>query len=193
MVRKAALARGESAEAAQKLGRRRARSRSRASRRGSRRWRSQYGLTARPSLDDPSFVSTLVFDSTKPAGTPKQRFAYLFPSREAALISVRLRAGLSERERTHTIALIRQAVAMKQWRLQHGESYLVTGEPVIVADLTGKITHSIELLLVAVMLVMAGTLSLVFRPPPSPRLLPLGSRCSPPRSHSARCRSWGRR
>ena len=43
----------------------------------------QYGLTARPSLDDPKFVSTLVFDSTKPAGTPKQRFAYLFPSREA--------------------------------------------------------------------------------------------------------------
>ena len=57
----------------------------------------QYGLTARPSLDDPSFVSTLVFDSTKPAGTPKQRFAYLFPSREAALVSVRLKAGLSER------------------------------------------------------------------------------------------------
>ena len=112
-----------------------------------------------------------MFDSTKPAGTPKQRFAYLFPSRESALVSVRLKAGLTERERTHTIALIRQAVAMKQWRLQHGESYLVTGQPVIVADLTGKITHSIELLLVAVMLVMAGTLSLVFRG--RPRLLPL--------------------
>ncbi len=45
----------------------------------------QYGLTARPSIDDPNFVSTLVFDSAKPAGTPKQRFAYLFPSRNAAL------------------------------------------------------------------------------------------------------------
>ena len=61
---------------------------------------------------------------------------------------------------------------MKQWRLQHGESYLVTGQPVIVADLTGKIAHSIELLLVAVMLVMALTLSLIFRG--RPRLLPLG-------------------
>ena len=61
---------------------------------------------------------------------------------------------------------------MKQWRLQHGESYLITGQPVIVADLTGKITHSIELLLVAVMLVMALTLSLIFRG--RPRLLPLG-------------------
>jgi hydrophobe/amphiphile efflux-3 (HAE3) family protein len=116
-----------------------------------------------------------VFDSTKTAGTPKARFAYLFPNREAALISARLKAGLSERQRTRTIALIREAVAMKQWRLQHGESYLVTGEPVIVADLTGEIAHSIELLLLAVVLVMALTLSLIFRAhPPGPRLLPLG-------------------
>ena len=92
----------------------------------------QYGLTSRPSLDDHDFVSSLVFDSSKPAGTPKQRFAYLFPSRDAALVSVRMRAGLSEAQRTRTIALIRKAVAMPQWRLQHGETYLVTGEPVIV-------------------------------------------------------------
>jgi predicted RND superfamily exporter protein len=43
---------------------------------------------------------------------------------------------------------------------------------VIVADLTGSITHSIELLLVAVLLAMALTLSLIFRG--RPRLLPLG-------------------
>jgi hypothetical protein len=131
----------------------------------------QYGLRARPSLNDPSFISTLVFDSSKPAGTPKQRFAYLFPSRDAALISVRLKAGLSEGQRTHSIALIRAAVAMSQWRPQHGASYLVTGEPVIVSDLTHSITRSIELLLVAVLFVMATTLGLVFRG--RPRLLPL--------------------
>jgi hydrophobe/amphiphile efflux-3 (HAE3) family protein len=132
----------------------------------------QYGLTGRPSLSDRSFVSTLVFDSKKPAGTPKQRFAYLFPSRDAALVSVRMRAGLSESQRTHVIGLIRAAVAMSQWRLGHGESYLVTGEPVIVADLTHSITSSIELLLLAVALVMAATLSLIFTG--RPRLLPLG-------------------
>ncbi len=131
----------------------------------------QYGLTAQPSIGDRNFVSTLVFGSSKAAGTPKQRFAYLFPSRDAALVSVRLRAGLSEAQRTRTIGLIRQAVAMSQWRLSHGESYLVTGEPVIVADLTRSITHSIELLLVAVLLVMAGTLGLIFTG--RPRLLPL--------------------
>jgi hydrophobe/amphiphile efflux-3 (HAE3) family protein len=131
----------------------------------------QYGLTSQPSLNDPSFVSTLVFDSSKAAGTPKQRFAYLFPSRDSAVVSVRMKAGLSERARTRTIALIREAVRMKQWRLQHGESYLVTGEPVIVADLSNAIGRAIELLLVAVLLVMAGALGLVFSG--SPRLLPL--------------------
>ena len=172
VVRKAALARGESTEEADKLAAQASSITLARFKEGLATLALQYGLTARPSLDDPSFVSALVFDSNKPAGTPKARFAYLFPSREAALISVRLKAGLSEAERTHTIALIRQAVAMKQWRLQHGESYLITGQPVIVADLTGKITHSIELLLVAVMLVMALTLSLIFRG--RPRLLPLG-------------------
>jgi hypothetical protein len=131
----------------------------------------QYGLTSRPSLDNHSFVTSLVFDSSKPAGTPKQRFAYLFPSHDAALVSIRMRAGLSESQRTRTIALIRQAVAMPQWRLRHGESYLVTGEPVIVSDLTHSITSSIELLLIAVLLVIAATLGLIFTG--RPRLLPL--------------------
>ncbi len=112
-----------------------------------------------------------MFDSTKPAGTPKSRFAYLFPSRDAALVSVRMKAGLSEAARIRTIALIRKAVEMPQWHLTHGESYLVTGEPVIVSDLTNAISHSIELLLIAVLLVMAATLGLVFTG--RPRLLPL--------------------
>ena len=131
----------------------------------------KYGLTSRPSVDNPEFVSSVVFDPAKPAGTPKQRFAYLFPSRDAALISVRMRAGLSEAQRTHTIALIRRAVAMAQWQPEHGARYLVTGVPAIVAELTSSITHSIELLLVAVLLVMAATLALVFTG--RPRLLPL--------------------
>ena len=133
---------------------------------------AEYGLSAPPTLNDPSFVYTLVFDNTaKLPGTPKQRFAYLFPGREAALISVRMKAGLSEAQRTRTIALIRRALAMPQWRLQHGEHYLLTGQPVIVSELTSSITHSIELLLVAVLLAMALALGLVFRG--RPRMLPL--------------------
>ena len=132
----------------------------------------RYGLTARPSIDEPNFVSTVVFDPAKPVGTPKQRFAYLFPSADSALISVRMKAGLSEAQRTHTIALIRGALGMPQWQLQHGGTYLLSGEPVIVADLTESITHAIEMLLVAVLIVMAATLALIFLG--RPRLLPLG-------------------
>jgi len=172
VVTKAALARGLSAGEAATLGKQ-------ASKVTTGRFQEYlatlaltYGLTERPSLGDPNFLSTLVFDPTKPAGTPKARFGYLFPSPNAALVSVRMKAGLSESARTHTIGLIRQAIAMPQWRLQHGESYLLTGEPVIVSDLNNSITHSIELLLVAVLLVMAGTLGLIFSG--RPRLLPLG-------------------
>ena len=60
---------------------------------------------------------------------------------------------------------------MPQWQLTHGKGYLVTGEPVIVSDLSKSITSSIELLLVAVLVVMAGTLGLIFLG--RPRLLPL--------------------
>ncbi len=63
----------------------------------------RYGLTSAPSLDDHEFVSKVVFDPSKPSGTPNERFAYLFPSREAALVSIRLRAGLSEAQRSHAI------------------------------------------------------------------------------------------
>jgi hydrophobe/amphiphile efflux-3 (HAE3) family protein len=131
----------------------------------------EHGLKSKPSIENQEFVSALVFDSTKRAGTPKSRFAYLFPSSDAALVSVRLKAGLSEAARIKTIGLIRAAVRMPQWQLTHGESYLVTGEPVIVSDLTSSISHSLELLLIAVLLVMAGTLGLVFTG--RPRLLPL--------------------
>ncbi|HEX3452364.1 MAG TPA: MMPL family transporter, partial [Solirubrobacteraceae bacterium] len=171
-VTRAALRRGLSAAEARSLGHQASKITTARFQEGLVTLALEYGLTSRPTLENHDFVTSLVFDSTKPAGTPKQRFAYLFPSRDAALVSVRMRAGLSETERTRTIGLIRSAVAMPQWRLQHGGSYLVTGEPAIVADLTSSITHSIELLLIAVALVMAATLALIFTG--RPRLLPLG-------------------
>ena len=51
------------------------------------------GVDETPRLDDPDFVSTLVFDPARGATTPKARFAYLFPSPESAAIQVRLEAG----------------------------------------------------------------------------------------------------
>jgi predicted RND superfamily exporter protein len=172
VVRRLALARGGGAAEAAKLGEEAAKITRERYVQQLALLGAQYGITAPPTLNDPSFVYTLVFDNTaKLPGTPKQRFAYLFPGRETALISVRMNAGLSESKRTRTIALIRRALAMPQWRLRHGEHYLLTGQPVIVAELTGAITRSIELLLVAVLLAMAIALSLVFRG--RPRMLPL--------------------
>jgi hydrophobe/amphiphile efflux-3 (HAE3) family protein len=131
----------------------------------------RYGIHSAPTLGNHEFVSKIVFDPTRPSGTPKQRFAYLFPSSGAALVSIRLKAGLSESERSRTIGLIRQATAMSQWHLANGETYLITGEPAIVDDITSSISRSIELLLVAVLIVMGIVLSLIFDG--RPRLLPL--------------------
>ena len=172
VVTRAALAQGHSAAEARTLGTQASSITMKRFQEGIATLALQYGLTSKPSLDDPEFVSTLVFDSSRPAGTPKQRFAYLFPSPDAALISVRMKPGLSEAARGHTIALIGRAVAMKQWRLTHGETYLVTGEPAVVSDLTSSISRSIALLGLAVVMVMAIALSLIFRG--RPRLLPLG-------------------
>ena len=137
---------------------------------------ARYGLAAVPRLDDTGFVSTLVFDSSKPPGTPKRKFAYLFPSKLAepgrtALVQVRLRAGLGEAQRTEAIKLVRAAVAMEEFEPRSGATYTVTGAPVVVSDLSASIGGSMRTLLAVALLVMAGMLLLVFRS--RPRLLPL--------------------
>ncbi|MEA2298560.1 MAG: uncharacterized protein QOF77_1496 [Solirubrobacteraceae bacterium] len=132
---------------------------------------AQYNLLRPPSLNDPDFVRTLVFDPTQPLGTPKARFSSLFPARDAAVVQVRLRAGLSEARRARAIDLVRRATAMADWRLGHGGRYSVTGVPVIVTDLGRSVSRALGLLLAASLMVMAATLGLVFRS--RPRLLPL--------------------
>ncbi len=132
----------------------------------------QYNLLRPPTINDPDFVRTLVFDPTQALGTPKARFSSLFPAADAAIVQVRLRAGLSDTRRARAIDLIRRAVAMPDWRLGHTGSYAVTGVPVIVSDLRGAVARALALLLIAAVLVMAATLACVF--PVRPRLLPLG-------------------
>ncbi len=137
---------------------------------------ARYGLAAVPRLDDAGFVSTLVFDSSKPPGTPKRKFAYLFPSKLAepgrtALVQVRLKAGLGEAQRAEAIGLVRAAVAMGEFKPRNGATYTVTGAPVVVSDLADSIGGSMRTLLAVALLVMAGMLMLVFRS--RPRLLPL--------------------
>jgi hydrophobe/amphiphile efflux-3 (HAE3) family protein len=133
----------------------------------------KYGLSDIPRINDPSFVSTLVFDrSAGAAGVPKSRFAYLFPSKNAALIQVRLRPDLTDAEQARAIELVRTATGEKVFKPRKGARYIVTGVPVVAEGLADAIQRSIFILLGAALVLMAATLALVFRS--RLRLLPLG-------------------
>jgi uncharacterized protein len=132
----------------------------------------RYGLTDIPRINDPSFVSALVFDTRAgQVGVPKSRFAYLFPSKNAALIQVRLRPGLGEEERRRAIELIEEATQQRVFKPREGASYIVTGVPVVTERLADAVQSSIFVLLGAALVLMAATLALVFRT--RLRLLPL--------------------
>jgi hydrophobe/amphiphile efflux-3 (HAE3) family protein len=131
----------------------------------------KYGILKAPTINDPGFIAKLVFQTGKKPGTPKARFAYLFPNAGSSLIQVRLKPSLSDAQRHAAIADIRAATAMKDWQLRNGGQYVVTGAPVVLTDLTTKVTDAIVLLLVASLVVMALVLALVF--PGRLRLLPL--------------------
>jgi uncharacterized protein len=134
------------------------------------------GQTGPPRLDDPQFVSSIVFDTRFEGGVPKARFSDFFPNPEAAVIAVRLRPDLSEADRSEAIDLFREAVATEEFRLKAGAgdqpSYVVSGVPVVVEGLTTELESEIFLLLGVALVVMALTLTIVFGPPL--RLLPLG-------------------
>jgi hydrophobe/amphiphile efflux-3 (HAE3) family protein len=133
----------------------------------------RYGITGVPSIDNPDFVSTLVFDTQAGAvGVPKSRFAYLFPSRNSALIQARLRPDLSNAQRRRAIQLFEDATKEDAFRPRQGARYVVSGVPVVAEGLADAVQRSIFWLLGAALLLMAATLALVFRS--RLRLLPLG-------------------
>jgi len=128
------------------------------------------GLTSTPAINNPAFIHQIVFSHGGTGGSPNPRFSYLFPSAQAAVIQVRLRARLSDAQQSQAIGWIRQAVAMPRFRLAGG-SYLVSGEPVVLRDLAGELSGQVALLLGGAVGVMALVLLTVFRR--RLRLLPL--------------------
>src|SRR5690242_5704934 len=129
------------------------------------------GISGQPKIDDPQFIPEIVFDQTRGVNQPKARFAYLFPTKNSALIQVRLKASLSASQQAQAISWIRQAVRMPMFRSAYGGTYTVSGVPVVTDDLATTITGSIAGLLAAALVVMAVVLLLVFRS--RLRLLPL--------------------
>lgn len=124
-----------------------------------------------PSIDNAGFVEAVAFDSRPPAGTPKARFGYLFPSSEGALISARLQPDLDDDTRREAIGLIREATNDEAFKLKDGAHYEISGVPVVVEGLADELGGELFILLGVALVVMALALIAVFGPPL--RLLPL--------------------
>lgn len=146
---------------------------------------TKYGITSVPSITNEDFVATVIFDFSRPRGTPKARLSYLFPNAKSAQIVIRLRPDLSEAERHRAIGLIEAAVkdttprgACKQegepapcFELEGG-SYVVSGAPVVIDGVSRALKDALLVLFAVAVAMMALVLLLVFRS--RWRLLPLG-------------------
>ena len=145
---------------------------------------ARYGITSVPSIGNPDFLASVVFDLEGPRGTPKSRLAYLFPNGESAQIILRLKPGLSEAERHEAIetirSLVRDPVERKACKFKgepercfqlRGGSYVISGVPVVIDAVTRALAERLFVLLAVALVVMAAALMLVFRS--RWRLLPL--------------------
>jgi uncharacterized protein len=129
------------------------------------------GVQGFPQIDNKPFISQIVFDPARGADVPKARFAALFPSRDAALIQLRLRPDLTAAERSKAVELIRQATRMPLFGLRQGGAYTVSGVPVVTDALADSVTSGIATLLIVAVAAMALALLVLFRA--RLRLLPL--------------------
>ncbi len=130
----------------------------------------QFDITSQPRLDDTEFISRVVFDPAQEAGTPKERLTYLFPNRDASLITVRLRPDLTDDQRAQAIELFKRAAGDERFGLSDGD-YVVSGVPAVVSGLADALRSELLLLLVVAVIVMAAVLAVILGPPL--RLLPL--------------------
>jgi len=146
---------------------------------------ARYGITSAPSISNPEFLASVVFDLHQARGTPKARLAYLFPNDHSTQIVLRLRPDLSDAERSRALALIREAVYDTTPRkactykgqpeacfgLHGAGTYTITGAPILVEGITGALKEALLILFAVAIVVMGIVLLLVFRS--RWRLLPL--------------------
>ena len=122
---------------------------------------SRYGLTSLPSLDDPAFISQVVYGDGGSRAGPKPRLSYLFPNSHSAQVVIRLKSDLSDGQRSETINLIKQAAADESTRLK-GAQYIVSGSPVVFEGLSEALQRGVLLLAIVALLLMSIALALVF-------------------------------
>src|SRR4051794_9085801 len=140
---------------------------------------ARYGQQGLPSLTNQGYVESVICNPGLPGCTPKARLAAIVPSQNAGLISIRLRPGLSDAQRSQAMSLFRQATEDPAFHLKKFSSfgptqpsYVVSGVPVVFEGLAQELSTQIFILLAAALGAMIITLALVFRSPL--RLLPLG-------------------
>lgn len=109
----------------------------------------KYGIKAAPRIDDPNFVAGLVFDSSTTVATPKQRFAFLFPAKNLALIQIRFRAGTSIEQRVKTVTALQRVLSMPGWQIS-GVRYALTGYEPVAKDLSHSLRNDIPVVMVLV-------------------------------------------
>jgi uncharacterized protein len=146
---------------------------------------ARYGITSAPSISNPEFLASVVFDLHQSRGTPKAKLAYLFPNGHSTQIVLRLRPDLSDSERSEALRLIREAVYDTTPRqactykgqpeacfgLHGAGTYTITGAPILVEGITGALKEALLILFAVAVVVMGIVLLLVFRS--HWRLLPL--------------------
>ena len=146
---------------------------------------ARYGITSAPTLGNPNFLASVVFDLNRGRGVPKPKLAYLFPNSHSTQIVLRLRPDLTDAERSRALALIREAVYDTTPRQAceykgkpeacfglHGKgSYTISGAPVVIEGIKGALKEALLILFAVAIVVMALVLLLVFRS--RFRLLPL--------------------
>ena len=147
---------------------------------------ARYGITSAPSLGNPNFLASVVFDLNRGRGIPKPKLAYLFPNDHSTQIVLRLKPDLTDAERSRALELIREAVYDTTPRKAceykgkaeacfglHGKgTYTISGAPVVIEGITGALKRALLNLLAVAIVVMALALLLIFRS--RFRLLPLG-------------------
>lgn len=146
---------------------------------------ARYGITSAPSIGNPEFLASVVFDLHQSRGTPKARLAYLFPNDHSTQIVLRLRPDLNDGERSEALELIREAVYDTTPRqactykgqpeacfgLHGAGTYTITGAPILVEGITAALKEALLILFAVAIVVMGIVLLLVFRS--RWRLLPL--------------------
>jgi uncharacterized protein len=146
---------------------------------------ARYGITSAPSIGNPDFLASVVFDLAQARGTPKPKLAYLFPNDHSTQIVLRLRPDLADSERRRALELIREAVYDTTPRqactykgqpeacfgLHGAGTYTISGAPIVIEGITGALKEALLILFAVAIVVMALTLLLVFRS--RLRLLPL--------------------